>query len=226
MRPLAVTIALIATALASPSLSAQRKECKETRHPKQLPPVSALIDSARALNMLATAGLLDTAGSMAFSLAFLEDDSMPRVRPLELSSFGGASAIAHAARPQNPGRVWGIRVRVAHGPAPALTLERSTYCPPELAEGALTRLRFSRFEVRPGDRPPSGRGGTRATIRLEAKISEDGVPIIVNLMQSSGFREVDAQFVDQWRTLRFQPALLDGLPIEGWYKTDGQSPRL
>jgi TonB family protein len=133
--------------------------------------------------------------------------------------------MARWVRLQKPSQLWGIRVRVAQGPSPQLTLERAVYCPPAVLEGSLDGARLVAIEVQPSDHGPSnGRG--RVTVRLEVRVSDDGLPITVNITQSTGFQEFDEQIVQQWRGIRFHPALLDGLPVEAWYKTDGQSPRL
>ena len=65
----------------------------------------------------------------------------------------------------------------------------------------------------------------RIRVRVETLVSAEGVPETVNLLQGTGYQEVDDQLVQQWRQMRFHPALLDGFPVQAWYKTDGQSPR-
>src|SRR6266513_3010543 len=110
MRSLAVTTVLIAIAVAPPPLSAQRKDCKETRNPKQLPTVSTVLDSARAINDLTP--FTSPRGGMLFSLAFLEHDSLPLVRPIAAPDSAAVTILAGSARAQKPAQLWGIRVRV------------------------------------------------------------------------------------------------------------------
>ena len=148
MRSLAVTTALIAIAVAPPPLSAQRKDCKETKSPKQLPAVSTVLDSARAINDLTP--FTSPTGGMLFSLAFPEHDSLPLVQPIAAPDSAAVAILAGSVRPQKPAQLWGIRVRVAQTPSPALTLERSTYCPPALLEGSIGHMTLASFEARAG----------------------------------------------------------------------------
>ena len=222
MRSIAVTIALIVTAVSSSPLVAQRKDCQDTKTPEHLPPVSAVVDSARALTELAT---ISAPAGMLFSLVFQDGDSLPLVRPLYDTDRTAAAIIAGLVRPQRPAHLWGIRVRVAQGPPSFLTLERAVYCPPAVVDGSLNGMRIVSIQVQPGDRGMSSPRG-HVTVRLAVRVSDDGVPLAVNITASTGFQEFDEQILQQWRALRFHPALLDGLPVEAMYKTDGQSPRL
>lgn len=222
MRPLAVTVALIATVLASPSLSAQNKGCEETRNPNQLPPAGDVLDSAAAITELAETNLL--AADMRFSLLFEETDSFPRVRQLDTTDPRAAIVLMRSIWPQRPSDTWAVRVHVVGGSTPSLTLERSIYCPPTPESGSPLPTRIA-FQIRPGDRrPPPGTQHVR--IRLEALIDEAGVPSNVRITQSSGMVDADAEIVKQWEGRRFHPALIDGQPIRALFRTDGQSPRM
>src|SRR5437773_11769326 len=97
MRLLAVTVALLATVLAS-SLSAQNKGCEETRNPKQLPPARDVLDSADVILELKQANLL--AEDMRFSLLFDVSDSFPRVLLFETSVTTDAMVRHSLVRPQ------------------------------------------------------------------------------------------------------------------------------
>src|SRR6266699_3083802 len=99
MRLLAVTVALIATVLAS-SLSAQSKGCEETRNPKQLPPARDINESADAILDLKESNLL--ADDMRFSLLFEGSDSFPRVRLLESTDPTAAMVLLRSIWPQKP----------------------------------------------------------------------------------------------------------------------------
>src|SRR5712691_6627206 len=127
MRSLAVSITLIAIFLGSP-LRAQRKDCSATRSPKQLHASGALVDSAKAMAEFADSGWRH--GDMLFSLRFDDSDSLPKVRPLEGGDARGTLILARFFRPQKPSSIWAVRVRVTGGAAAALSIERSTYCPP------------------------------------------------------------------------------------------------
>ncbi len=221
MRYLAVTLALLATTTGSSPLVAQQRSCAGTRLPKPLPPPGALLDSAKALADFAS--LVGAHDQMLFSLRYLENDSLPSVRMLEGANMQAALILSRSLRPQSPSGLRAVRVRVTGGASPALTIERSTYCPPvpePRADGGYPSAVL--VQIQPGDRLPSG----RARVALELLVAETGQVLKSKLIESSGMTDFDEQIVREFETRRFRPALLDGLPIPGVYRTDGQSPRL
>lgn len=221
MRYLAVTLALLATTTGSSPLVAQQRSCAGTRLPKPLPPPGALLDSAKALADFAS--LVGAHDQMLFSLRYLENDSLPSVRMLEGANMQAALILSRSLRPQSPSGLRAVRVRVTGGASPALTIERSTYCPPvpePRADGGYPSAVL--VQIQPGDRLPSG----RARVALELLVAETGQVLRSKLIESSGMTDFDEQIVREFETRRFRPALLDGLPIRGVYRTDGQSPRL
>jgi len=52
------------------------------------------------------------------------------VRALDKNDAAAAVTLAKLCAPAPPRELWAFRVRIAGGDAPALTLERSMYCPP------------------------------------------------------------------------------------------------
>jgi len=225
MRSLAVTIALIANAVPQPAL-AQRKDCQQTQFPKQLPAPSAILDSAQAIADLSR--FRAPPGGMVFTVMYDETDSVPSTWPLAIVDSQAVVPFARTLRPRKPQDTWAVRVRIVGGggggAVAAITLERSMYCPPSPSEQDR-----SYFPVRimvqrqPSDRPPS----THPTrIDFEARISETGQVITVRLVGSTGLREIDDDVLRRWQLRRFHPALVDGMPVEAWYHTNGSSPRL
>jgi TonB family protein len=213
-------VALIAAVLPASAL-AQRNDCKATKTPNRLPPASALVDSAAALDALAS---IEAPDGMMFSVVFPDGDSLPHVRPLFETDPAATAILARWMRPQRPGQVWAVRVRVAQGPPASLQLERAVYCPPVVIAESRSRQSTS-VRVQASDQPRINAMG-RGTVEIEVDVSEDGLPITVNLIQPSGVGELDDQIVDGWRATRFQPALIDGVRVRGRYKTGGKSPRL
>jgi hypothetical protein len=221
MRYLAVTLALLATTTGSSPLVAQQRSCAGTRLPKLLPPPGALLDSAKALADFAS--LVGAHDQMLFSLRYLENDSLPSVRMLEGANMQAALILSRSLRPQSPSGLRAVRVRVTGGASPTLTIERSTYCPPvpePRADGGYPSAVL--VQIQPGDRVPTG----RARVALELLVAETGQVLRSKLIESSGMTDFDEQITREFETRRFRPALLDGLPIPGVYRTDGQSPRL
>jgi hypothetical protein len=219
MRSFAVLVAVIITAVLSARLTAQGAGCGETQYPRRLPQPSALVDSAHAI-----ADLAPFAGPkpMLFSLVFEKGDSVPRIRPLDQNDAAAAVALVNYVRRQPPGALWAIRVRIAGGDAPALTLERSQYCPPvpvskDVPAGVVAGvIAQPRHAVTP-------LMGTVA--RPEALIGVDGRVLIARLIQSSGVPQVDYEFIRDLQGKRFRPARLDGEPIEAIWRPEGNSPR-
>jgi len=218
-----VRILALLAALAIPSsLLGQRKGCGETKYPKHLPSPRELIDSAGAIAALKASDRLSDA--MLFSLLYTETDSLPHVRSLEGADPQAALVLLRSVRSQKPSGTWAVRVRIVAGASPALMLERSIYCPPvplpgPHPEGIPVRVLV---EPRPGDRlPPAG----RTRIDFEALVGEDGMPLRVRMLQSSGMSDFDEQVTREWEQRQFQPALLDGAPIQALYRTDGLAPR-
>jgi TonB family protein len=221
IRSLAVSITLIAISVGSP-LRAQRKDCGATRSPKHLPAAGALLDSAKTIGEFAV--LAGPQGDMLFSLRFDDSDSLPKVRPLEGADARGTLILAHSVRPQKRSGVWAVRVRVTGGAAAAVSIERSMYCPPAPEPGPNANVSVTMMvQVQPGDRlPASG----RARVTFEVRVDETGTVSTIRLIESSGTREIDERLTQDMQMRRFQPALLDGAPIPGVYRSDGQSPRL
>jgi len=220
MRTLAVTIALIESLIIPGSLIGQRRECRETRNPKQLPSPGSLIDSAAAVAQLAA--LSEPSDTMIFSLFFSDSDSIPRVRAVLGADATAAVALARFVRPQKPD-LWGIRVRIVKGASRALTLERSMYCPPRPPPVVRGPSPVTLVLPQLGESPPR-RG--RIVIQLEVLVSEYGEPLNVKITESSGMKDLDDAIVRDWQAKRFEPAQLDGYPLKAVYRTDGASPRL
>ncbi len=220
MRTLAVTIALIESLIIPGSLIGQRRECRETRNPKHLPSPGSLIDSAAVLAQLAA--LNEPFDTMVFSLFLNEPDSVPQVRSVRGADASAAVVLARFLRPQKPDN-WGIRVRVVRGASPTLTLERSTYC---LPVPPVVNVYYGSVKVvliHLGESFP--RTGV-AFVRLEVLVSENGEPLNVKVLESSGIKDLDDAIVRDWQAKRFEPAQLDGYPLKAVYRTDGASPRL
>jgi len=202
-----VRLALLVALVTPSALFGQRKSCGETKYPKNLPAPREIIDSADAIAKLKLSGRL--AANMLFNLTYAEGDSLPLVRALEGADPQAALLLFRVVRPHKPSGIWALRVRVVGGDTPALTLERSIYCPPEPGPG-----------LHPEGIP------VRVTVDFEVLVAADGTPLRVRMLQSSGLSDLDEQMIREWQQRQFQPALLDGAPIQGLYRTDGLTPRL
>lgn len=216
MRSLAVMLACFALATVPSRLIAQQRKCDDMRNPKELPSLSALIDSARALAEFTAVGV--PADGMVFSLLFNETDSLPFPRPLAAVGPRALGVLRRTLLPLKPVGLWAVRVRVVGGATPALTLERSEYCPPALAERTFAPVSPS-VTVRadaPSDRRPTLKRPTRVV--LEVLVAETGDASSIRVVQSSGLRDVDDELVRVWQTRRFLPASIDGVPLPALYR--------
>jgi len=222
VRSLAVSIALIATVVASPPLHGQRrKECGEAKNPRHLPSPSDIVDSARVIALLAPYSRPSQA--MLFSLVFFPDDSFPLVRSIDGGNGDDALILNRLAHAQQSSHPWAVRMRLMGGSSPALTIERSTYCPPQPTEGSVYPAEVVRY--RDGtDRPVRMLGVGETTVELV--VDETGAVVHERLLESSGVGDLDQAITRGWQRKRFLPGLVDGVPTRTIYWTDGKAPRL
>jgi hypothetical protein len=190
------------------------------KNSKHLASPSAVVDSARATAMLAP--YTNPSQPMLFSLVFGADDSFPRVRPLAGANVDDAMILNRLTLPQQSTHTWAVRIRLVGGQSPGLTLERSTYCPPQPTEGHVFPNEVVRY--RDGtDRPISMLSVGETT--LELVVDETGTVVHERLLESSGIGEVDQAITRFWQRKRFLPGLIDSLPTQLIYWTDGKAPR-
>jgi len=231
MRALAVTTAVFAVSLSS-RLAAQGTGCAETKYPEPLPTPNALVDSAHAIGDLAA--FADPAKPMVFSVSFAAGDSVAHVRALENQDAAAAVTLANYVRHAHPREFWAFRVRLAGGGTPALTIERSKYCPPVSPAGQSHRaditgtvMSVEGMPMAPPLPPPPLVPGanTDPVIQVEAVIAPDGRVVEAHVLRSSGHLDKDKQSVKDIQRQKFEPARLDGQRIQGVYRSGGESPR-
>jgi len=224
MRTAAVALALLSVGVLTYAAAQEpERRCEESKTPGKLPAVGALLDSARAVADL-TAGEVPP-GGLLFSLIYNDEDSLPQTRRLDSAATAAADLLAKSLRPRRPTEYWGVRVRVSGGaaPAPALTLERSLFCPP-LPASIQARPRRFVATIRVGDR----RGALGTTVRFiaDAEISETGQVWDIALVRPSGVREIDEEILRYVRIRPFRPALLDGTPVPSRLRVRGQTHKV
>ena len=212
-------------------LAAQGSGCADTKYPDTLFTANALVDSAHAIGDLAA--FADPSKAMVFSVSFSEGDSVAYVRALNENDAAAAVSLTNYVRHAAPRALWAFRIRITGGDAPALTVERSKYCPPVSREGDVpfaTRVRISIPVVvgtnpSPIESPGSGVTPEGRIVLVEALISVDGRVIVGHLVESTGNSDWDASMEHNMRNLKFEPATLDGQPIQAVFRSRGQSPR-
>ena len=236
MRPLAVRTAVILVALLSSRLAAQGTGCRETTYPPTLSTPNALVDSAHAIADLTP--FAAPSKPAVFSVVFNAGDSIAHVRALDKKDAAAAVTLANYVRRAPPRELWAFRVRIAGGDAPALTLERSIYCPPVSREGdvpfatrATAKGSIGVAGSSPSSLPPIEQPGSGVTIDpssvvpVVALIAVDGSVVGGRVVQSTGRPDSDARMVQAMMRLRFDPAKLDGQPVQALFRSRGESPR-
>ncbi len=207
-------------------LAAQGTGCRETTFPPALPAPNALVDSAHAIADLAL--FAAPSKPMVFSVVFNAGDSIAHVRALDKNNAAAAVTLANYVRRAPPQERWAFRVRIAGGDAPALTLERSMYCPPVLSGGEWRVITGTISQSGfPAPMPPDVAQSEVAadTMPVEALISADGQVDLARVLRSSGNRATDARAVGNLKQRKFEPAKLDGQPVQAVFRSRGESPR-
>jgi len=207
--------------------------CADTQYPPELPAPSALVDSVHAMGDLAA--FAAPSNPMVFSVVFSQGDSVAHVRALDQRDAAAAVSLANYVRREPPGELWAFRIRIAGGDTPALTLERSKYCPPVSRSGDMPYTATARATITgsvavAGSTPPLPQPGPSITIQgtmipVEALIAVDGRVIIARVTRPSGNSETDARIIRDMTRRKFEPAKLDGQPIQAVYRSGGESPR-
>src|SRR5438045_5922200 len=214
--------AILLTAAAR--LAGQGAGCADTRFPTNLSSASALLDSAHAIADLGV--FADPSKPMIFSVYFMTGDSVAHVRALEANDAAAAVSLTNYVRHAPAREFWAFRVRISGGDSPALTLERSKYCPPAPQGGDPGRVAVVSGSVAVVGMPElPARGPSRVMVTVEALIAEDGRVVRARVLQTSGNTEVDADIVGDMKRHKFAPANLDGQPIEAVFRSGGESPR-
>lgn len=230
LRSLSATLLLLA-----PITSLQTQEnlpprrCEPTTLPQHLPAADALIDSALVAAVMSQA-LEGNRDGLLVSLRFLDGASTPAMTLLANDSVTADSAqrVLDVLRPHlRPitlqERSWGVRLRVRGGATPTVQLERSLYCPPVMAE-RIERASVTRRVVvaSPGSIPPRSSTASRPrTIDAELAISADGAVTEVKMRRGTGVPELDDEVLVLMRQRTYRPALLDGIPIPSWERSNG-----
>jgi len=194
------------------------RQCREARLPKKLPDASMVVDTAQVMAMLREQPVEALA-----SVAFGEDGGIMHLAIL--GSEGAADSTSGVARwlrtqmrLQAPGQPWAVRLRLIGGDAPLVRTERSVFCPAarRLEPGGRERKGVVVSGVDPRSmRPPR-------TPVIEVVIGSDGIVRRADLLQSSDYPEIDRQVIADAGGWLFRPALIDGVPVPTWFRTNRQ----
>ena len=200
------------------------RRCQPTEWPKKLPALNAVVDSATLWTSLGAAAPADSS-ALLFSIIYRDKDA-PIIRVLEpetpsATAISLMSVVGSGLRdlaPPEPPRA--LRLRVRPGAAAAAGIERSVYCPPEVATGGTIGPTTTRVYLERGDRLPTG--GGRLPFEAQWTVDEFGKVTDLQLIRGSGIRELDESLIIETQQRRYRPALLDGLRIASWVRSNGR----
>jgi hypothetical protein len=200
------------------------RRCQPAAATKDLPVLSAVVDSTGVAGALAGFAA-ESSSPWLLSVVYARGAATPTVRWVEPPSGPDTvvRVVAAAAAPRPAGEPWAVRLRLMPGSPRRMVVEPALYCPPEPMVRGTARMMPFRVQLQPGDRMP--RQNARMSMVAEVFVLETGFPSEVRLIQGSDIRELDDAFVRESQAMSFMPALLEGVPVSGWYRTDGLSPR-
>lgn len=192
-------------------------ECGPASFPEVLPELAQVVEAEAMITQLA--GNTPDLEEALFAIRFEPDGTPAATVPLE-SAFSLTVAESQAriimahVKPQPPGPVWGVRLRITSTPLPTVLLERSVFCLPRPDQSTL-RIPFT----------ASGAAEELEELRrpepplVRVLVDRDGRVAEVRILRSSGSETVDRTFADGLRTARFRAALLDDTPVPAWFET-------
>ncbi len=199
-----------------PESYAGMAECGPAPFPDVLPALSQVVEAEAMITQLA--GHTPDIEEALFAIRFEPDGTPAPTVPLG-SAFSLAVADSQAemitahVKPQPPGPVWGVRLRITSTPLPRVLLERSVFCPPRLEQSSV-RLPF----VANGTPDELERLGRMELPRAQVLVSRDGRVTEVRILQSSGSSATDQAYRNALHNWRFGPAMLDDMPVPVWYE--------
>jgi hypothetical protein len=222
MTNVALLIVVLAGGGAAPAAGRQNTpECRPLDTPKQLPALSALLDSAQIGRGIAEAQLAE-GSEVRLGLAFARSSGPPAAwvsdsGVIPESRTRVAALVQAALRPHGapPGTTLRLHVRVSR--APALRIERSMLCAPTPLDSAKSAQPSFQMSEAAKNGPPRR---WKATVRQ--RIGTDGRVLEAQLQPGSGRVEIDRLALEPVYARRWRPATLDGRPIVVWL-ADGRA---
>lgn len=137
----------------------------------------------------------------------------PQYAPLPVPMAGDSGEVSDIPPPATPATEDGEQPRLVETAPPA---------PPPVAPALPPRpTPIATSQPQPVSMPAPTyparalRNGEQGTVMVSAEISENGIPLAVEVARSSGSRQLDRAAVDAVRRWRFRPAMADGRPAAG-----------
>jgi hypothetical protein len=189
---------------------APREGCSTVKQPGTLPAVAALADSAALAQSMAKFAqdfpVRDGKLTALYSVAFAADGSVERVVPIDYWLPQGeepqlTALVRQSIRSQRAGSPWSVRLRVDPAAETVFRIGRSEVCPPR----SLTRFELTTSALAQSQSPPP--------MRVRAIVGTQGEIRALQVVRSSGENELDRWVHDTLLRRRFQPGLIDGVPV-------------
>lgn len=190
---------------------APRDGCAIARLPNPLPAVGALADSAalkQAVDAFAQKyPIRDGKMFAVYSVAFGADGQVVRVSPIDYllpleREHELTGLVRQSVRAQPAGRPWSVRLRVEPGAEPALRVGRSEVC---------AARSTSRFEL--VSQALDASTTAPLPVRVRVAVRESGEIASIQVLRSSGDRELDRWVEQSLLRRRYSPELVDGVAI-------------
>ena len=102
-------------------------------------------------------------------------------------------------------------------PAPVPQAPPAPPAPPAKTDGSISAS-YSASNAKPVYPTMSKRMGEQGTVMLRVLVKSDGSAANVEVKSSSGFPRLDQSAVEAVKSWRFNPATLDGKPVDEWYQ--------
>ena len=189
--------------------------CKAVTEAKKLPPLATLLDPTGLTTGLPAA---DSNGAREWVLS-VTTGATPRA--FVMDSVAAQSPIADSLvkrviaslKPDARNAVPAFRVRVVTGEAASVYIEPSVLCGPKPQGPAPRPASFTTVTPGRGSPPPRPR-----SITPRLKIGVNGEVLQVDLGGGTGYPQGDRALTQSLEGQRFEPALLDGRPVQVWMR--------
>jgi hypothetical protein len=219
MKPLSLILVALAGSVADAVQSPPAPNCRRLDLPRRLPAMADLVDSAALASRLVGAPI---AGSpeVELGLAFPRPSGSPQAWVIDSGDTPDAGArlaelVQAALRADGAPPGTTLRIHLRATPPIELRVQRSILCAPVPldSEGSAQPVVQVAGGVRPA--PPQ-----RWNAVIRQRIGADGVVLDARLQPGSGKPELDRLALLPVFARRWQPATLDGRPVEAWFAKD------
>lgn len=202
------------------------KRCVAAPFPAELPPLDSVLDATRLIAALRGAGV---ANELVLSLRLSAlQGAGPRVRVVEKKVSNAVAerasrAVEAALRDVPPDRPWAFRLVIDGEQGPAISLTRSEVCgaSPRARHAQVRTAVVTESELDAIRREAERYQQQRRLMLHRVLVDADGRVLAFELVRSSGDGRMDFNESGLFKTDRFGPTRLDGVPVAAWIELGG-----